>query len=252
MAKQRRLLDHLAQLYPEISRERLFARILCGDALVEGERLRDPKTLVATEAEVLLDSKRFVSRGGYKLQAALDAWKITVKEKVWVDAGASTGGFTDALLQAGAKFVHAVDVGTNQLDWSLRQKPQVHVLESTNIMDVQVLEPRPWGATADLSFRSLKGAAAHILSLTEGNLLVALIKPQFEWENPPPEFAGIVPPEAVERIVADLVTRLSAEGISVRHVIPSPVRGRKGNQELLAWLERKSMKAGTAEGNSDG
>lgn len=238
MAKQRRLLDHLAILYPEISRERLFARILCGDALVEGERLRDPKTLVWADAEVLLDAKRFVSRGGYKLQAALDAWNLPVHKRVWVDAGASTGGFTDALLQAGAQLVHAVDVGTNQLDWSLRQNPQVRVLESTNIMEVQLLEPRPWGATADLSFRSLKGAAAHILSLTEGNLLVALIKPQFEWENPPPEFAGVVPPEEVDRIVTSLVNRLALEGISVRKVLPSPVRGRKGNQELLAWLER--------------
>ncbi len=240
MAKQRRLLDHLAQLYPEIARERLFAQILCGDALVEGERLRDPKQTVPLDAEVLLDAKRFVSRGGYKLQAALEAWKVPVADRIWVDAGASTGGFTDALLQAGAKLVHAVDVGTNQLDWSLRQNERVRVHEQTNIMDVTRLEPRPWGATADLSFRSLKGAAAHLLALTEGNFLVALIKPQFEWENPPPDFAGIVPPEAIEMIVSTLVNRLAEEGVRVRQVLPSPVRGRKGNQELLAWLEAES------------
>lgn len=232
------LLDLLVQLYPEIPRERLFSRVLCGDVLVDGSVLRDPKTTVSPTAEVVVSSRRFVSRGGFKLDPVLEAWRLTVAGKIFVDAGCSTGGFTDALLQRGAALVHAIDVGTAQLDWRLRSDPRVVVREGTNIMAVDALEPQPDAAVADLSFRSLRGAAAKILSLTREGWMVALIKPQFEWIDPPADFQGVVPDERWPEILKRLEADLRSEGVSLTAVLPSSVRGRKGNQEYLAKLER--------------
>ncbi|NNM66568.1 MAG: TlyA family RNA methyltransferase [Spirochaetales bacterium] len=235
-----RLLDYLVELFPDQTRESLFARILCGDVDVDGERIKDPKTRVNPGAGVALSSKKFVSRGGLKLEAALELWKPAVEGRVWLDAGASTGGFTDCLLQRGAKLVHAIDVGNNQLAWKLRSDPRVKVQEKMNIMDVKELDPQPFGATADLSFRSLRGAARKILSLTTGNLLVALVKPQFEWLDPDPKFSGIVPDQRSSKILEILFADLASEGVRVRDCILSPIRGHKGNQESLVWLERIS------------
>lgn len=232
------LLDLLTVLYPETPRERLFGRVLCGDVQVDGSVFRDPKVMVPPDAEIVLSSKRFVSRGGFKLDPVLEAWGLEVGGKVFLDAGCSTGGFTDALLQRGARLVHAVDVGTAQLDWKLRSDPRVLVREGTNVMALESLDPRPHAAVADLSFRSLRGAAARILSLTTEGWMVALLKPQFEWLNPPPEFQGIVPDDKVEEILDVLARDLGAEGVQMTERLPSAVRGRKGNQEFLARLVR--------------
>jgi 23S rRNA (cytidine1920-2'-O)/16S rRNA (cytidine1409-2'-O)-methyltransferase len=237
--KTRPLLNQLVRLYPETPRERLYSRVLAGDVQVDGALERDPKVGVTDDAEIVVSSRRFVSRGGFKLDAALETWKIEVADKVLLDAGCSTGGFTDALLQRGARAVHAVDVGTAQLDWKLRSDPRVLVREGTNIMAVTSLDPRPDGAVADLSFRSLRGAAAHILSLTAAGWLIALVKPQFEWMNPPAEFDGIVPDDRLDGIIAALETDLQTEGVAMTDRLASPVRGRKGNQEFLARLVLK-------------
>ncbi len=234
--RRRSLLEQLVRLYPGTDRERLFSRVLAGDVLVDGATERNPKTAVSGEAEIILSSRRFVSRGGFKLDAALEAWNVAIAGKVFVDAGCSTGGFTDALLQRGAAQVHAVDVGTAQLDWKLRTDGRVIVREGTNIMALEWLDPRPHAAVADLSFRSLRGAAAHILSLTTEGWLIALLKPQFEWVNPPPEFEGIVPDSRLDEILAALETDLNAEGVVMTDKLASPVRGRKGNQEFLVRL----------------
>lgn len=232
------LLDLLVSLYPEVPRERLFSRVLCGDVVVDGAVLRDPKVPVPLEAEVVLSSKKFVSRGGFKLDPVLEAWSVPVEGKVFVDAGCSTGGFTDALLQRGASLVHAVDVGTGQLDWKLRADPRVRVLEGTNVMALDGLEPRPHAAVADLSFRSLRGAAPQILSLTTEGWMIALIKPQFEWLEPPAEFQGVVPDDRLEEILGRLEADLVGEGVRLVERLASSVRGRKGNQEFLARLVR--------------
>lgn len=232
------LLDLLVSLYPETPRERLFGRVLCGDVQVDGSVLRDPKVAVSSDVEVVLSSKKFVSRGGFKLDPVLEAWNVPVADKVFLDAGCSTGGFTDALLQRGAALVHAVDVGAAQLDWKLRAHPRVRVREGTNVMALASLDPAPHAAVADLSFRSLRGAAAHILSLTIEGWMIALIKPQFEWIDPPDDFQGIVPDERIEAILDRLAVDLRAEGVRLVERLPSPVRGRKGNQEYLARLER--------------
>jgi 23S rRNA (cytidine1920-2'-O)/16S rRNA (cytidine1409-2'-O)-methyltransferase len=233
------LLDLLVTLYPETERERLFSRVLCGDVVVDGAVLRDPKVVVSAEAEIVLSSKRFVSRGGFKLDPVLEAWSVPVEGLVFLDAGCSTGGFTDALLQRGARLVHAVDVGTAQLDWKLRADPRVLVKEGTNVMALEVLDPRPDAAVADLSFRSLRGAASRILSLTTQGWMIALIKPQFEWLNPPEAFQGIVPDGEIEAILARLENDLRDEGVELKERVPSAVRGRKGNQEYLARLVRR-------------
>lgn len=230
------LLDLLVGLFPETHRERLFSRILCGDVVVDGSVLRDPKVTVSSEAEVILSAKRFVSRGGFKLDPVLEVWKIPVEGKVFLDAGCSTGGFTDALLQRGASAVHAVDVGTGQLDWKLRSDPRVIVWEGTNVMELSRLDPRPQAAVADLSFRSLRGAAAKILSLTTEGWMVALVKPQFEWVNPPEAFDGIVPDDRIPEILDRLEGDLRTEGVRLGDRLASEVRGRKGNQEYLTRL----------------
>lgn len=243
-AKTVKLLDLLVQLYPETPRERLFSQVLCGDVVVEGSVLRDPKVGVPSDAEVVLSPKRFVSRGGFKLDPVLGAWGLPVAGKVFLDAGCSTGGFIDALLQRGAALVHAVDVGTGQLDWKLRGDSRVIVREGTNVMALEALEPRPDAAVADLSFRSLRGAAAKILSLTSAGWMVALIKPQFEWVDPPAEFQGIVPDDRLGEILDRLAADLAAEGVVLRDRRPSEVRGRKGNQEYLAWLTLREPPSG--------
>jgi len=241
MKKRRKslaLLDLLVGLYPETPRERLFSRVLCGDVLVDGSVLRDPKIAVSEDVEIVLSSRRFVSRGGFKLDPVLEAWALPVTGKVFLDAGSSTGGFTDALLQRGASVVHAIDVGMGQLDWKLRVDPRVIVQEGTNVMDLAGLDPIPHAAVADLSFRSLRGAAIRILNLTSEGWMVALIKPQFEWVNPPADFQGIVPDDRLEEILSTLITDLKSEGVLLKEKLPSAVRGRKGNQEFLALLSR--------------
>lgn len=231
-----RAVERLAALDPHAPRERLISLILCGDVEFDGEVVRDPKSLVRPECSVEFHSGSFVSRGGLKLEHALDTWHIDPRGKVVVDAGASTGGFTDALLRHGAAAVHAVDVGYNQLDYRLRTDPRVHVHERTNIMDVTRLEPRPHFGVIDLSFRSLRGAARHTLELTLESFVVALLKPQFEWRDPPGSFDGRVPDDRVDSIVTSTLEGLREESLAHAELTESPIRGRGGNREFLVLL----------------
>lgn len=264
MARKRFFLDLLVEGFPDIPRERLLAFVLCGHAWAAGEKLRDPKRLLPADTAVGLhepDSQGqavpqgvpplpFVSRGGFKLDAALRAWHPELSGRVWLDAGSSTGGFTHALLLAGAAQVHAVDVGYNLIDWRLRSCSRVILHERCNFQGLSRLEPTPFGAVADLSFRSLQGAARTLLELVSGNLLIALIKPQFELgfmaspggdreeEQARTRFNGIIRDEALTwEILDDLARRLAMEQVVLRQVMPSPIKGGQGNQEYLAWLE---------------
>lgn len=231
-----RAVERLVILDPQAPRERLVSLILCGDVQFDGEVVRDPKSLVLSDSNVEFRSGSFVSRGGFKLEHALDTWRIDPEGKVVVDAGASTGGFTDALLRHGAAVVHAVDVGYNQIDYRLRTDPRVHVHERTNIMDVTRLEPHPHFGVIDLSFRSLRGAARHILDLTRESFVVALLKPQFEWRDPPDTFDGRVPDDQVDFIVRSTLEGLREESLVHTELIESPIRGRGGNREFLVLL----------------
>ncbi len=250
--KRQSLLVHLRKEFPDFSKEELYAFILCGDVTVDGERIRDPRHPVSTGATVqFAAASRFVSRGGEKLEHVIRLWNVPVRGKVFADAGSSTGGFTDCLLQHGAEMVHCVDVGYNQLDYRLRNDARVVIHEKTNIMELAPADfaPRADAAVADLSFRSLSGAAAHIVSLTREGWLIALAKPQFEIENPPPEFGGVLRDQnEVESVLVRLVEKLISEGLRLRAIQPSPIRGRKGNQEFLLWLERDSATGGNEQG----
>jgi 23S rRNA (cytidine1920-2'-O)/16S rRNA (cytidine1409-2'-O)-methyltransferase len=197
---------------------------------------------VPADAEVSVRERpAYVSRGGEKLAAALDGWRIRCEGLVWVDAGCSTGGFTDCLLRHDAAAVHAVDVGVGQIDWALRTDPRVRLREGVNIMSVgrDDLDPPADAAVADLSFRSLRGAARHVLDLTAGGWGIFLVKPQFELRSPTEGFHGVVRDASlVTDIVRELIGDLAAEGLSVEKAMTSPIRGRKGNRELLFLLRR--------------
>jgi 23S rRNA (cytidine1920-2'-O)/16S rRNA (cytidine1409-2'-O)-methyltransferase len=179
----------------------------------------------------------YVSRGGRKLAHALDVFDLSVRGRVFLDAGASTGGFTDCLLRRGASTVHAVDSGHNQLAYRLRKDARVIVREDTPIQTVTVLEPVPEVAVADISFRSLRGIAPHILSLTTSRSGVFLLKPQFEWLEPPPAFDGVIRDSTtIARVISQVIEALRLENVEIRRAVESPIRGREGNREFLAVL----------------
>lgn len=234
MAK-RPLLTLLRERFPTETKDSLFARVLCGEVVVDGERVKDAKRPVRADASVELESPRYVSRGGDKLEAALTAWQLPVHGKVFLDAGASTGGFTDCLLSHGAAAVHAVDVGYNQLAYRLREDPRVVVHERTNVTEVHSLDPPPDAAVCDLSFRSLAGIARKLMDLTRERWFVALVKPQFEWVDPPDSFDGVVRRrEDAHGVLLETLRRLAEDGAPVERLMASPIRGRRGNHEYLA------------------
>ena len=213
--------------------------IAAGRVRVGGSPAQAPARLVGAgePIQVTGDPPRFVSRGGEKLAAALERFSVPVEERRALDAGASTGGFTDCLLQAGAAHVVAVDVGRGQLAWSLRGDPRVTVLERTN---VRALEPDAVGGAvdltvADLSFISLVTVAPALARCTrpDGDL-VLLVKPQFEAGRARIGKGGIVrDPEVHRAVLREVRDGLRAAGLFVTDVMASPLRGADGNVEFL-------------------
>jgi len=212
---------------------------MAGRVLADGRPLRKAGTKLPEDAELeLLADLPYVSRGGLKLEAALDAFGIDPSGRTALDIGASTGGFTDCLLQRGAVEVLAVDVGYGQLDWKLRNDPRVRVLEKTNIRHA---DPAALGrfdlVVIDVSFISLRlvlpVAAA---CLAPGGRIVALVKPQFEVGRGEVEKGGIVRDPAKQRAAVEAIRDFARKelGLRAEGVIPSPVRGARGNQEYLA------------------
>lgn len=234
------LLQALRQRFTDQSSDQLTAKVVCRKVRVDGEVVTDPKQPIAKDAQIEIDEEeQYVSRGGYKLEGALTAFSLEVRDLTLLDAGSSTGGFSDCLLRSGAALVHAVDVGYNQLDYRLRTDSRVIVHERTNIMDVSELSPQPDAAVCDLSFRSIVGAASHILSLCkEGAFLVALIKPQFETPKGMEGFDGVIRDEAVlVDVVRSVIEALIAEGLGVHALTKSPITGTKGNTEFFALIK---------------
>lgn len=226
------------------SREQAKRLILAGEVRSGGRVLDKPGAKLAADVPLEVAEKpRYVGRGGFKLEGALEAFGIDPAGWVCLDVGASTGGFTDCLLQHGAVRVHAVDVGTNQLVWKLRNDPRVVVKEQFN---ARHMTPADIGeavrlAVMDLSFISLtKVLPAVFPLLEEDGTIVCLIKPQFELERDDISKGGIVRDPALhERAVAkirDFVTGVA--GHRWLGVVPSPITGTDGNQEFLAWLGR--------------
>jgi 23S rRNA (cytidine1920-2'-O)/16S rRNA (cytidine1409-2'-O)-methyltransferase len=234
------LLTLLSTRYPGMSEKELFSAVLRGRVTVDGREGLKPKEPVPPEADIRLrPDSRFASRGGEKLDYALEAWRCAVRGLRFIDAGSSTGGFTDCLLRRGAAGVYAVDVGYNQLDYRLRRDARVSVMERTNVMKLTAADFPivPDQAVADLAFRSLRKAAHHILELTAEGRGIFLAKPQFEEQAPAPEFDGVVRDASRLRgILEELFRDLEAEGVRVLKAVSSPLRGRRGNREYLLLL----------------
>lgn len=212
--------------------------IHAGEVLVDGVVVDKPGALVAATAAVTLQAHpRFVSRGGEKLAAALARFKVPVAGKVAADVGASTGGFTDCLLQGGAARVYALDVGYGQLAWSLRQDPRVVVLERTNARYVTALAEPVDLIVSDVSFISIKiiyATAVHWLK--PAGEVVSLIKPQFEAGRRQVGKGGVVRDPAAHRQVLEEVTEmLAALGLGLQGLMVSPLLGPAGNVEFLGW-----------------
>jgi 23S rRNA (cytidine1920-2'-O)/16S rRNA (cytidine1409-2'-O)-methyltransferase len=238
-------INAVADKHPEFNNKELYAMIICGEVSANGETIRDPRQKISSDSSIKLKQKQWVSRGGEKLSHCLKEWGIDPSGKIILDAGSSTGGFTDCLLQNGAERVHSVDVGMNQLDYRLRSNGRVNVLERTNIMSVASLDPKPDMAVADLSFRSISGAAPHIISLTAEKLLIVLIKPQFEVE-PYDGFDGVIRDnDKLKSAVESTAENLESEGVLLLAVMESPVKGHKGNTEYFFKLTEGAAEKGT-------
>jgi 23S rRNA (cytidine1920-2'-O)/16S rRNA (cytidine1409-2'-O)-methyltransferase len=229
------------------TRERARALILAGDVRVNGQVATKAGTAVADDAEVTLTAPDhpYVGRGGLKLAHALDAFAIDLTGRIGLDIGASTGGFTDVMLQRGAVRVVALDVGHGQLDWKIRSDPRVLTMERVNARSLNPAD-LPEGlrrfdiVTIDVSFISLR----HILPvipplLTPGADVVALVKPQFEARREEVGKGGIIRDEAVHRRVVEEVTAAADTlGLARLGLIDSPITGMEGNREFLLHLRR--------------
>jgi 23S rRNA (cytidine1920-2'-O)/16S rRNA (cytidine1409-2'-O)-methyltransferase len=224
------------------SRAQAQALVLAGQIAVDGKRITRAGTLVAPQAALTLrgSTSRYVSRGGEKLAAALTTFAINVRQRVTMDIGASTGGFTDCLLQAGAARVYAVDVGYGQLHWRLRTDPRVMVYERTNARHLQAQDfPERMGLlTIDVSFISLRLLLPVVLNLLEPVAdVVVLIKPQFEVGKGQVGKGGVVRnPQQHYQVVCDVLSAAQQCGFGVCAGLVSPLLGPKGNREFLAHL----------------
>lgn len=229
------------------SRQRAAALVLAGKVRVEGHQASKAGQRVAPDAKVeVVDSdETYVSRGGIKLASALDGFSMRVAELVAMDVGASTGGFTDCLLQRGAKKVYAIDVGYGQLAWQLRQDPRVVVLERCNVRYLtreQVPELVDL-AVIDTSFISLKKVIPKVLEfLKSGSQLLALIKPQFEVGRGQVGKGGVVrDPELHSQVVREIKQFCQSQGMEVRGVVESSLLGPKGNREFFIYAMKSNQ-----------
>lgn len=226
------------------SRERARALILAGKVVVNDHRIDKAGAQVAKDAEIRLKAEDipFVSRGGMKLDRALEEFGLNVTGVVAIDVGASTGGFTDCLLQRGATTVISVDVGYGQLAWKLQQDLRVVNLERTNIRHLKKdsLTAVPTLAVIDASFISLDKVLPPTLDLmAPDSMIIALIKPQFEVGRGQLGKGGVVKDPELHKRVVERVEKLAVElGCVVNGVIESPILGPKGNKEFLIWLSR--------------
>jgi len=212
--------------------------IMAGEVRVGGETAVKPSVLVPADADVeIVEPMPYVSRGGQKLAAAIDEFAITISGKTCADVGACTGGFTDVLLQNGARLVYAIDVGYGQLDWKLRQDKRVVIMERTNARYLESLPEQIDVLTIDVSFISLKLILESALNwLAAGANIISLIKPQFEAGREQVGKGGVVRDARIHaQVLEDILAWSQAIGLSIKGLIPSPVVGAKGNKEFLVW-----------------
>lgn len=229
------------------SRTRAQAMVMAGLVLVGERRVEKPSETFPPDAPLRVrgagdPAARYVGRGGLKLEAALEAFGLDVTDQVCLDVGASTGGFTDCLLQRGARRVVAVDVGHNQLDWRLRSDPRVEAREGVNArhLAVEDFDERFDLAVMDVSFISAtKVLPAIVPIVAQFGRIIVLIKPQFEVGRGEVGKGGVVrDPAQQARVVEEVNAAAQGLGLRARGVIESPIRGAEGNREFLALYER--------------
>ena len=246
MAKRIRLDVLLTERRLTESREQARRLIMAGAVVVDEQRVDKPGALIDPDATLRIKEEArapYVSRGGQKLEAALRTFTIDVTGVIAIDVGASTGGFTDCLLQRGAAKVFAVDVGYGQLAWSLRQDPRVINLERRNIrtLNLSELSETPSLAVIDASFISLSLVIPAVLQLlTPRGRVVALIKPQFEVGKGRVGKGGVVrDPTLHAEVVEKIKAQTEGWNVEVLGVLESPLLGPKGNKEFLLYLQKR-------------
>ncbi|MCW5876611.1 MAG: TlyA family RNA methyltransferase [Anaerolineales bacterium] len=223
------------------SRSQAQRLVMAGQVRADGQVVAKPSSLLAADSQLVVDQgPKYVSRGGEKLEAALQHFGLDPQGAVCADVGASTGGFSDCLLQAGAARVYAIDVGKGQLHWRLRLDPRVIVMEATNARTLSRLAEEVNLVVVDVSFISLKV----ILPVVRGWLapkgqLVALVKPQFEaGRQEVSRGKGVIRDAAIHRrVVAEVLEAASQQGYRSLGLMRSPILGPKGNQEFLFWAD---------------
>ena len=248
MSKKVRLDVLLVERGFQESRQKAQAVIMAGSVFVAGQRVDKPGTAVAEDAQIEVrgGGLRYVSRGGLKLEKAMQTWPITLTGKTCADIGASTGGFTDCMLQNGAEKVYAVDVGYGQLDWKLRNDSRVVCLERTNaryLSHEEVPDELDF-ASIDVSFISLKLIFPALYQLLrEGGEIACLIKPQFEAGREKVGKKGVVRDPTVHlEVLGNFLLHAKENNFTVLGITYSPIRGPEGNIEYLGYL-RKSEEA---------
>jgi len=237
-AQKKRLDQLLVERGLAESRHRAQAMIMAGDVLAGGEAVTKPGSKISDAVELTIKKAcPFVSRGGLKLEGALRAFQIDVRDRICLDVGASTGGFTDCLLQNGATKIYAVDVGYGQLAWKLRQDERVTAIERANIryLPETSLPEKVDLITIDVSFISLKIVIPAVVKfLKPRGLIIALVKPQFEIGKGRVGKGGVVrSAEDHREVLDDLAAFAAQQGLAGRPAIPSPIVGPKGNVEFF-------------------
>lgn len=244
MKKKQRLDERLQILFPDKSRTFLQSLIMQGKVTVDGLVVTKAGHQITESAKIGVDFEepKFVSRAGFKLEGALEHFGIDVTGMVALDAGLSTGGFTDCLLQRGAQKVYGVDVGYGQVHEKIRRDPRVVVMERTNLRHLDELPELVDIVTLDLSFISVRKVIESVKKLLKVNgKLVILIKPQFEAEKHQIGKGGIVTDPAVHDVVIkNVTTTVEEHGFQLQGVTESPITGTEGNKEFLAYFIRTS------------
>lgn len=226
------------------SREKAKAIIMTGNVFVEEQREDKAGSTFAEDAQIRIKGTpmKYVSRGGYKLEKAMELWHVPLQDKLCMDVGSSTGGFTDCMLQNGAVKVYAIDVGTNQLAWKLRQDERVVSMEKTNIRYVtpeDIADPIDF-SSIDVAFISLTKVLISVWNLLKnGGRVVCLVKPQFEAGREKVGKKGVVRDKKVhEEVVCHIMTYALSMGFEILGLSYSPIKGPEGNIEYLLYIEK--------------
>jgi 23S rRNA (cytidine1920-2'-O)/16S rRNA (cytidine1409-2'-O)-methyltransferase len=226
------------QLVP--TRQKAQSMIMIGNVLVNGQVITKPGYRIHEQDNIeITQLPPFVSRGGEKLDPVLEQLGIAIENRICLDVGASTGGFTDVLLKRGAARVYAVDVGTNQLDYSLRSHDAVIVWEQTHAKDLHsgMFDPLPSFCVMDISFISVTTVLKPVIQVMAYPEFLILVKPQFEIGKDIRNFKGVVKEQADQWRAVEKVRLFCAHlGLVTKEVIPSPITGPKGNQEYFLWI----------------